>query len=66
MITTILWDVDGTLLDFHYSQRLALTQCFQSAGLNMTEEILKRYSQINDSYWKRLEKGEISKQEVLY
>ena len=28
--TTILWDVDGTLLDFIYSQRYALTKCFRS------------------------------------
>ncbi len=65
MITTILWDVDGTLLDFHYSQRLALEACFKSYGLVMTEEILQRYSAINDSYWKRLELGEITKKELL-
>lgn len=65
MITTILWDVDGTLLDFLYSQRLALTQCFQTAGLTITDEILKRYSQINDSYWKRLELGEVTKAQLL-
>lgn len=65
MITTILWDVDGTLLDFHYSQRHALTKCFQTAGLTMTEEILERYSEINDSYWKRLELGEVTKAQLL-
>lgn len=65
MITTILWDVDGTLLDFHYSQRHALAKCFQTAGLVMTEEMLARYSEINDSYWKRLELGEITKQQLL-
>ncbi len=65
MITTILWDVDGTLLDFHYSQRYALARCFQTAGLTMTEEILARYSEINDSYWKRLEFGEITKKQLL-
>ncbi len=65
MITTILWDVDGTLLDFHYSQRHALSQCFRTAGLTMTEEILSRYSVINDSYWKRLELGEITKKQLL-
>ena len=63
MITTILWDVDGTLLDFQYSQRHALKRCFESAGFPMTEEILARYSRINDMYWKRLELGEITKQQ---
>ncbi len=65
MITTILWDVDGTLLDFHYSQKLALDKCFRTIGLTMTEEIHERYSKINDSYWKRLELGEITKKQLL-
>ncbi|HBA46924.1 MAG TPA: hypothetical protein DCZ91_03820 [Lachnospiraceae bacterium] len=30
--TTILWDVDNTLLDFAYSQRHALARCFRSPG----------------------------------
>lgn len=65
MITTILWDVDGTLLDFLYSQRFAITKCFKSAGLTITEEMIKRYSEINDSYWKRLELGEVTKAQLL-
>ncbi len=65
MITTILWDVDGTLLDFTYSQTCALTKCFASAGLPITEEIIERYDRINDSYWKRLELGEVTKAQLL-
>lgn len=63
--TTILWDVDGTLLDFVYSQRYAFTKCLKTVGVAATEEMLTRYSQINDSYWKRLELGEITKAELL-
>lgn len=63
--TTIFWDVDNTLLDFSYSMRHALTSCFSSIGRDMTEDILSRYSEINDSFWKRLELGEISRQELL-
>lgn len=63
--STVLWDVDGTLLDFIYSQRYALTQCFHTIGREITEEILQRYSQINDSFWKRLELGEITKAQLL-
>ena len=66
MITTILWDVDGTLLDFAYSEAESLKKCFESAGLSFSQEILERYSQINDNYWKRLEKGEVTKQQLLY
>lgn len=63
--TTILWDVDGTLLDFNYSQRHAITKCFQTIGREITEEMIARYSQINDTFWKRLELGEITKAELL-
>ena len=63
--TTILWDVDGTLLDFLYSQRYAITACFHSAGLTISEEIIRRYSQINDAMWKKLELGEITKEQLL-
>ena len=43
--TTILWDVDDTLLDFSYSQRQALTACFRSLGREITEEELCLYGQ---------------------
>lgn len=63
--TTVLWDVDGTLLDFLYSQRYAITKCFRSNGREITEEQIKRYSEINDDYWRRLELGEITKEQLL-
>ncbi len=63
--TTILWDVDGTLLDFLYSQRYALTKCFRGVGREITEEQIQRYSRINDDYWKRLELGKVSKEQLL-
>ncbi len=64
-ITTILWDVDGTLLDFDYSMRCSLRKCFRTIGQPITEEMIQCYSRINDGYWKRLERGEITKAELL-
>ena len=63
--TTILWDVDGTLLDFSYSQRYALKKCFRTAGKEITEEQIERYDQINNSFWRRLELGEVTKEQLL-
>lgn len=63
--TTVLWDVDGTLLDFKYSQRHSLEKCFRDFGLEFREEILERYDSINSSYWKKLELGEITKPQLL-
>ena len=63
--TTVLWDVDNTLLDFAYSQRISLAECFRSIGREMTEEELALYARINDDYWKRLELGEVTKEQLL-
>ena len=64
-ITTILWDVDNTLLDFDYSMRNSLKQCFLTVGVEECEEMINRYAQINDMYWKRLERGEVTKAQLL-
>ena len=61
----LLWDVDDTLLDFGRSETYAIKHCFDLIGYKISEEWIKRYSIINQSYWKRLEKGEVTKPQVL-
>ncbi len=61
----ILWDVDDTLLDFGLSQDYALRNTFEKYGIIIDAQVVKKYSQINQSYWERLERGEITKKEVL-
>ena len=66
MISTILWDVDGTLLDFIAAEKAAIKTLFGEFNLGQcSDEMIKRYSEINKIYWQRLERGEITKQEVL-
>ncbi|MBQ8280144.1 MAG: YjjG family noncanonical pyrimidine nucleotidase [Roseburia sp.] len=66
MIKVILWDVDGTLLDFEAAEKVAIRQCFASHDMGeCTDEMLKRYSAINKKYWEALERGELTKPEVL-
>lgn len=66
MISTILWDVDGTLLDFIAAEKAAIKTLFREFNLGQcSDEMIKRYSEINKGYWQRLERGEITKQEVL-
>ena len=66
MIDTILWDVDNTLLDFNAAERAAIRTLFIEFGLGAcTDEMLARYSQINNSFWQRLERNEITRQQVL-
>ena len=66
MITTILWDVDATLLNFLAAEKAAICTLFQKYELGeCTDEMLNRYSKINRSYWERLERNEITRSEVL-
>ncbi len=66
MFDAILWDVDGTLLDFIASQRESLFTCFELFGFGKcTEEMHQRYSAINISLWEMLERGERTKAEIL-
>ncbi|MBR4471491.1 MAG: YjjG family noncanonical pyrimidine nucleotidase [Erysipelotrichaceae bacterium] len=66
MIKTILWDVDGTLLDFLAAERAAIRTLFSVFDLGeCTDEMLARYSAINVVFWQRLERNEITRAEVL-
>lgn len=66
MIKVILWDVDGTLLDFKKAEYAAIKKCFEIFELGeCTDEMIGRYSVINRGYWEKLERGEITKPEVL-
>ena len=66
MIKILLWDVDGTLLDFGKSEAYGIRKCFEKFGLGeCPDKMLERYSKINHKYWQMLETGEITKQQVL-
>lgn len=62
---TILWDVDGTLLDFLASERVGLVKTLHAFGVEADEEMIQTYSAINSGYWRRLERGEVTKKELL-
>lgn len=66
MIQAILWDVDATLLDFHAAERTAILKLFRQFHLGeCSDAMLQRYAKINRGYWERLEKGELTRDQVL-
>ena len=67
MIKVILWDIDGTLLDFKKSESFAIKKCFKELGIceDTTDEMIARYSAINHRLWDELAEGKHTKKEVL-
>ena len=63
---TVLFDADGTLLDFARSEREALRDVFRAHGIDAGDEQLAAYSEINDSLWKMLERKEIERSVLMY
>lgn len=66
MIKYLLWDIDNTLLSFDLAERASMTKGFDKFGLDIGDEkALEVYKNINDKYWKMLEKGEKTREEIL-
>ena len=65
MIEFLLLDLDDTILDFHKAERIAISKTIREFGVEPTEEILNLYHEINDWHWKQLEKGILTRAEVL-
>lgn len=63
--STVLFDVDGTLLDFDAAEKSGLEQVLISLGVTPTIELERRYHNINDSFWKAFERGEISRDQIM-
>lgn len=65
MIEFLFLDLDDTVLDFQKAERLALAKTLESFGLPPTDTVLARYHEINREHWERLERKELTRQQVL-
>lgn len=65
MVEFLFLDLDDTILDFHKAEQIAIGKTFRQFGLDPVESVLSRYSQINREHWERLEKKELTREEVL-
>ncbi|MCI8453455.1 MAG: noncanonical pyrimidine nucleotidase, YjjG family [Lachnospiraceae bacterium] len=61
----LLFDVDGTLLDFELAERQGIEGLLTRFKVPVTEENRQRYHALNKRYWQRLEQGEITREQVL-
>ena len=62
----VLWDIDGTLLDFLAAEKAAIRTLFMRFELGpCTDEMIRAYSSINVRWWEKLERGEADKPTIL-
>lgn len=64
MIQTVFLDVDNTLLDFNENARLAMEKSFHEAGLSFREDMFPVFSAINDSLWRSIETGQLTRERL--
>lgn len=65
MLTTVFLDLDDTLLDFSKAEAAALHRALTELGLPNGPDVLARYHEINAAQWALLEKGELTREQVL-
>ena len=65
MIEFLFIDLDDTILDFQKAEHIALKKTLQEFGLEPTEAVCSRYSQINREHWEALERKELTREQVL-
>lgn len=59
----ILFDIDDTLFDFQASERISFDSVCRANGLELrAAELLLSYKVISQELWRRLERGEMSKE----
>ena len=62
----LLWDIDGTIINFELAERAAIRSLFKRFKLgDCSDEMLMYYSQINKRYWQLMESGKIKKDKML-
>ena len=61
----VLLDIDETILDFHTAEAVAVSRTLRELGIEPTEAVVRRYSEINKSQWELLEEGLLTREQVL-
>lgn len=58
--TTLLFDVDNTLLDFDANEAESFRSMLLELGETYRDEMYQTYKRLNSGLWKKIEKKEIS------
>lgn len=64
-MTTLIFDLDDTLLDFTASEEKGLSAVFADFGIPDNPDIRSTYKQVNSGLWAALERGELTRSQLL-
>lgn len=64
MIKVVLFDIDGTLLDFEKCAEQSMFTVAKEFGVELPENIVQVFHEINDSLWLKIEKKELTRDEL--
>lgn len=62
MLTTVLIDVDNTLLDFNECVKETIEIMFKRYKLECSERVFPVFKEVNDMLWLKIEEGELDRQ----
>ena len=65
-ITDVFFDLDHTIYDFDKNAELTFFQVFEELNLNISNDFMKYFKPINDYYWDRLAKNEITPNQLRF
>lgn len=60
----LLFDLDGTLLDYDAAEAAALKACLEDVEVALTDELAEVYRKVNRALWRRFERGEVDAEEI--
>ncbi len=64
--TTLLFDLDNTLMDFSANEADSLNKLFSNHGYALSDELLSAYHTVNRQLWSDYENGSILLDDVVY
>lgn len=65
-ITDIFFDLDHTIYDFEKNSELTFYEIFEKLNLDVHPDFMKQFKPINDYYWDKLTKKEITHEYLRY
>lgn len=61
----LFFDADETLYDFKHSEKTAFFRAFEHFGIPCEEKWERVYSEINQKYWLKYNKGKVTKDQLM-